>query len=78
MSHVLRTEDGECERHSRRFKVTRQYKSLSATTDRAVFLASLAERNDFKNCCEALTFEIQCILEPAATKNREWRKWLSS
>lgn len=46
--------------------MTQFYKDSSTTPMTAAFLALLTEKDDLKNCCQALTLKSQCILRLAA------------
>lgn len=52
---------GGCERPNKRAVMARQCKESSTTPSTAAFSALLADREDYKNCCEALTIENHCI-----------------
>lgn len=52
---------GNYERPTKRARVTGQCKESSTTPSTPLFSALLAEREDYENRCEALTFENQCI-----------------
>lgn len=73
MSDHLNSVAGGCERDAKRAEMTHQCKSSSPTPSTAAFLALLLELNAFKNRCEALSFETQCITG-LASKSKELQK----
>lgn len=54
------------ERPANRARVKLRCNESSATPSTAAFLALIAKRGDFKNCCKALTLDNQCISGLAA------------
>lgn len=61
LSDDLRSVAGACKRPAKRAKMTRQCKCLSSIPSTLVFSTRLEEKDDLKNCCEALTLENQYI-----------------
>lgn len=57
---------GACERPPKRAKMTRQFEDSSTTASKAAILALLAKQADWKNRCEAVALENQCIFMLAA------------
>lgn len=61
VSDDLKTGTRACERPAKRVKMTCLCKDFSTTPSTAAFQAVLAGQDDFKNHCEALKPENQCI-----------------
>lgn len=61
---------GNCKRPNRRAWMARQYKESSTTPSMAAFSVVLAGREDYKNRCEALTVENQCIFRLGSEENK--------
>lgn len=64
--HDLKLVVGACERPKKHARPTHQLKEYFITPLTAAFLALLAEKDDFENCCVAVTLESQCTTELAA------------
>lgn len=73
VSHKLRLVTRACNCPTNRVRVTQRCDDFCAAPSTVVFLALLIERNDYKNCCEVLSSENQCISAhaPEAKRLRE-------
>lgn len=74
VSDGLKSVAGACSKPAKRAKMTCQCKESSTTPLKALFLALLAERDDFENCSGTLTIENQCIPGLAAETKRAREK----